>query len=126
MRDVLLVFLGSGLGGAARHLLSSAVNKLPSPAPFPVGILAVNILASLLAGLLAAGAASRLPLDDTRRLLLVAGFCGGFSTLSALTQQTLALWRDGHPAASAAYLLATLAACLAANTAGILLVAKHA
>lgn len=124
MRNALLVFLGSGLGGLARHLLSRHIDKLPHKLPFPVGILCVNILASFLIGLIAAAAASRLNLGEEHRLLLAVGFCGGFSTLSTLTHQSLGLWQGGQTAAAIAYILTTLVTCLAANALGFSLATK--
>ena len=82
----LLVALGAGAGAAARHLLDRAVTR----GRFPAGILVVNLLGSLLAGVVAGAA----PGPRATELLAV-GVLGGFTTASTLAVDVLRLHRDG-------------------------------
>ena len=98
----LLVAAGGAAGSVCRWLLVSATQR----ADFPTGTLLVNALGSLLVGFLVArlGAA-----QDEARLLLVTGFCGGFTTFSAFTLETLRLAHEGRAARAIAYIAASLA-----------------
>lgn len=118
MKPLLLVFLGSGLGGVARYGLGRLLMGW-WPGYFPVGTLGVNVLACFLVGLLAGWADSRQLLGPAGRLLLVTGFCGGFSTFSALAHDTLLLLRVAPAWATPAYLGASLLLGLAATWLGL-------
>ena len=82
----LLVALGAGAGAAARHLLDGAHTR----GRFPTGILVVNLLGSLLAGVVAGAAPGPRATD-----LLAVGLLGGFTTASTLAVDVLRLQRDG-------------------------------
>ncbi len=91
MKNLLLVFFGSGLGGVCRYGLA---RWLDGPGAFPWGILLANGLACLLVGLALGLADQRPGLGPAGKLLLATGFCGGFSTFSALAADTLLLARQ--------------------------------
>ena len=82
----LAVALGAGAGAAARYLLDRAVTR----GRFPTGILAVNLLGSLLAGVVAGAAPGPRATD-----LLAVGVLGGFTTASTLAVDVLRLHRNG-------------------------------
>lgn len=82
----LVVALGAGAGAAARHLLDRAVTR----GRFPTGILVVNLLGSLLAGVVAGAA-----LGPRATELLAVGVLGGFTTASTLAVDVLRLQRAG-------------------------------
>lgn len=84
----LLVALGAAAGSVCRHLL----DRLLTRGRFPTGVLVVNLVGSLLAGVVA-GAAPGPALTD----LLAAGVLGGFTTASTLAADVLRLQRDGTP-----------------------------
>lgn len=119
-RFLLLVAAGGTVGTAAREAVALTV---PPVGGVPVGILAVNlagafVLGGLLEALLRSG-------DDVgrRRLLrlgLGTGFCGGFTTYSALATASALLLADGAGAAAAGYAGATLLLGAAATWAGVL------
>ena len=96
MLSYLYVALGSAAGGVARWSVGSWVQRLSGGAPpavFPVGTLLVNASGSLVLGLLAAVLAR--PGADGRAelawLLLGVGFCGGYTTFSTFSLDTIAL-----------------------------------
>ncbi len=89
IKDLLLVGLGSGLGGMCRYLVSQLL--VTTQNGFPWGTFTVNIVGSLLIGLLW-GLSSRLPsLSPVLTLLFMVGFCGGFTTFSTFSREGLTL-----------------------------------
>ena len=89
LKDLLLVGLGSGLGGMCRYLVSQLL--VTTQNGFPWGTFTVNIVGSLLIGLLW-GLSSRLPsLSPVLTLLFMVGFCGGFTTFSTFSREGLTL-----------------------------------
>lgn len=91
MYNIILVFLGSGLGGALRWLISTALN-----ATYPIGTMTVNVVGCLLIGMLNAWIAHLAPSSDAWRLLLVVGFCGGFTTFSTFANENVMMLRGGQ------------------------------
>jgi|SRR6476661_61692 len=96
-----LVALGGSAGALARYWLQQAVQGR-YPLSWPVGTGVVNVLGCLLAGLLL-GLLERHTLGAGWRLLLVTGFCGGFTTFSAFALENLALLRGGQLLTAAIY-----------------------
>ncbi len=95
MFTVLLVGLGGALGSIFRYLVSVTVQRFFS-APFYFGTLAVNILGCFLAGILIAAIEKQEWGNSHLRWLLVTGFCGGFTTFSAMSFESLALIKSGR------------------------------
>ena len=119
MSDVLIAGAGGFVGSAARYALTTWVmTRLASGTLFPWGTLSVNILGSLAVGALVGAMVGMGDLSERTRLLLVVGVLGGFTTFSALSNETFALVRGGHAAMAAAYVAATLVAGLASVWAG--------
>ena len=105
----LAVALGGALGAVLRWALGDAV---PDGAGFPWTTFVVNVSGSLVLALLPVFDAVR-----RRRVLAAAlgpGLLGGYTTLSAYSEQTRALLADGQTTTALLYLLGTLAACLVA------------
>ena len=100
-----LVALGSALGGGARYGVSTLGVRWLG-AGFPWGTLAVNVIGSGLIGWLA----SSLPPSSTR-LFWMTGICGGFTTFSAFSLETLTMMRQGEAARAALYTVASLVLC---------------
>jgi len=96
----LLVFLGGGLGAAARHWVNRTAMTLAGP-DYPAGTLVVNITGSIAMGMLAAWFAFRGETTTAaERLFLTTGVLGGFTTFSAFALDTTLMWeRHDWPAA---------------------------
>lgn len=95
MKQILLVFIGSGAGGSVRYLANVAISHIYKK-DFPLSILIINALASLLVGLLISLAQEREVLSANAQWLLITGFCGGMSTFSTFSVQTLKLIETGQ------------------------------
>jgi CrcB protein len=94
MKTLFLIGIGSSIGGMLRYLVSQQVQK-GFLTTFPYGTLSVNILGCFLIGLVFA-LSDRGGLSQDWRLFLATGICGGFTTFSAFSNETLALLRDGQ------------------------------
>lgn len=90
--NLVCVGLGGALGSVARYVLSHFVAKTCIVA-FPWGTLVVNVAGCLLVGFLS-GLVSASP--STWRLLLVTGFCGGFTTFSTFASESVGLVNSGQ------------------------------
>ena len=120
MYHVLLVFVGGGLGSLARYSLSRAVTG-SYLAAFPLGTLLVNVLASLILGLFLGWADGRNLSYPSFRLLVAVGFCGGFSTFSTFSAETLLLLKSGQGLLALLNVAGSVLLCLAATFAGVVL-----
>ena len=85
IRNILLVALGGAMGSVCRYLISKMITSA-----FPWGTFSVNIIGSLLIGLLV-GLSSRETISPEMKLLLVTGFCGGFTTFSTFANESFAM-----------------------------------
>ena len=108
-----LVALGGIVGCVARYWLSGVVQRLGDHG-FPSGTLAVNIVGSLLIGIVMTLSLERGLVDERLRILLTTGFCGGFTTMSTFSYETFALLQDGENLLAIANTGVTFAACLGA------------
>ena len=93
-----MVALGGSLGSATRYLFSCW-----NISSWPWGTFAVNILGSLLIGLLM-GMVGKGALSPEMKLLLVTGFCGGFTTFSTFANESLDMMKGGDMFLSALYI----------------------
>lgn len=119
MINLLLVALGGGLGAAGRHLVNLAALRSFGPG-FPAGTLAVNVLGSLLMGLLVGWLAARAGgSGNALRLFLATGFLGGFTTFSAFSLDVALLWERGALGVAALYAGISVTASILALFAGL-------
>jgi CrcB protein len=95
MNKLLLIFLGSGLGGILRYLISGWAQRFANGS-FPLGTLVVNFIGCLLIGFLAAAFAGRFLVREEYRIGLLVGILGGFTTFSAFGLETFRLTNDGQ------------------------------
>ncbi|MCK6456686.1 MAG: fluoride efflux transporter CrcB [Phycisphaerae bacterium] len=113
MYTLLVIFLGSGVGGVCRYALGGWVQRATGSL-FPVGTLAVNLLGCLVIGALAARFAGPQLVRPEIRLGLLIGVLGGFTTFSSFAFETLSLVNDREFGRAALNLLLTNALCLTA------------
>ena len=111
--NALVVFVGGGIGSLLRY----AVGHCIGAAAFPWATLAVNLGGSFASGLFG-GWGDRFGWSEAVRLALTGGLCGGFTTFSTFSKESLALAQSGRWGAFAAYALGSFAFGLAAVAAG--------
>jgi fluoride exporter len=91
---IVLVGVGSLVGGVLRYGLSTWVHRVLDNPWFPYGTLAVNVLGCLVIGFLAGLAETRTAFTSEARLFLFVGILGGFTTFSSFALETFSLARD--------------------------------
>ena len=115
-----LVFLGGGIGAALRHGVNLSSPRLFGTA-FPLGTLAINVVGSLLMGVVAGWFLLRGDPLPAWRLFLATGVLGGFTTFSAFSLEAVQLWQRGQAGLAALYVGGSVLLSLAALCAGLAL-----
>jgi CrcB protein len=114
----LVVFLGGGLGSVARH----GVNVLSAQylgTRYPIGTFCINVLGSLIIGILAEAFALKANLPMNMRLFLITGIMGGFTTFSTFSLEIGLLYERGELMTAAIYAVASVICALLALFAGM-------
>jgi CrcB protein len=117
VRNLLLVGLGGAVGAVLRWLISLAI---PTQS-FPWATLIINITGSFCIGIIF-GLVIQQQLSDQGRLFLATGLCGGFTTFSAFSLETVGLLQSGKTTAALAYVLASVVIGIAMSWLGIKLI----
>lgn len=91
MNHLVLVFVGAGVGGTLRHLVTGAVGRFGPTSSLPLGTLVVNLSGCLAAGIVAGLLTAASGVRDEHRALLLVGLLGGYTTFSAFGKETLQL-----------------------------------
>lgn len=91
MRNLVYIFLGGGLGSVARYLISNFTQKIWNVNSFPLGTFLVNVIGCFIIGFFVSYFAKS---DSSLKYLLIAGFCGGFTTFSTFSVENYALWQN--------------------------------
>jgi len=120
LKQVLLVFLGGGLGSVARYWLGLKLNNFENAIPF--GTLLANVLGSLLIGLILGYSAKTGVLNEQHSLLLATGFCGGLTTFSTFAYENHLFLKGNDYFTMIPYLAATFILGIAAVFLGMYLV----
>ena len=120
MINVLLVAIGGALGSVLRYLVGLWTLRQFGPG-FPWGTIAVNIVGSFAIGFLTEVIARKFNASIELRVLLVTGILGGFTTFSAFSLDTIALYERGAVAIAASYVIATIVISFGAVVAGLAL-----
>lgn len=115
---LLAIAAGGALGSVLRYLLGGAVQRAAA-AGFPFGTLAVNVVGCLIIGVLLQRFTNIEPSSPVRGLLIV-GFCGGFTTFSAFSTETVGLVNGGEYARALLYVFLSVALCLLATATGLI------
>jgi CrcB protein len=120
MIPLLLVGAGGAIGSVSRYYLAFAVARITGPG-FPFGTVLINILGSFIIGWFAefTAAYGRQPTSDTTRAFVMAGLCGGFTTFSAFSLQTIELVRAGQIGRASANVIFSVVLCLLATALGV-------
>lgn len=93
MKGLVMVFLGGGLGSVLRYLISISLNRTSYSIPW--GTFTVNIVGSLILGLILGVSFKSGYLNNNYVLFLASGFCGGFTTFSTFAYENQSLLRSG-------------------------------
>lgn len=115
-----LVFLGGGAGSLLRYLTGRLIPVTLSGSPFPSAILIVNVVASFLLGALVGWLMHR-SADESMRLLIGVGFCGGLSTFSSFSVDTVVLLQQGRLGAAILNIGLNMVLCLLTSAGGLAL-----
>ena len=102
MMGLLMVFIGGGLGSICRYGLSIYFNA--SPGEIPIGTLIANVFSSIILGFLVAYSIKIEP-GTMVKLLLMVGFCGGFSTFSTFSKEAYDLLQLGQQVMALGYVV---------------------
>ncbi len=111
MKQLLLVFAGGGLGSVSRFLVGKIYPAGISL--FPLGTLTANFLSCLIFGAVLGLSVEKLNLSDPLKLLIITGFCGGFSTYSSFTAETVELFKQSQSALAIGNIVANFALSVA-------------
>jgi CrcB protein len=111
------VALGSAVGGVSRYLVGGVLVR----EGFPWATLLINITGSFLLGFIIRIPGTPAGISPEVRALLTVGFCGGFTTFSTFTAETIRLAQDGSWPRAVAYVSASVVLGLAAGLAGLAL-----
>lgn len=108
----LLVMMGGALGTLARYAFS--ILAMPIDRELPFGTIIVNVTGSFVIGLFATLTMTqgRFPVSDNTRLFVMVGLCGGYTTFSSFSLQTLELLREGALGRAAVNVVASVLLCV--------------
>ena len=120
----LLIAIGGALGSLARYWISEALALTLGP-QFPWGTLCVNVTGSFLIGLAAGGSWDEVRLMDSTfvRHFLMVGICGGYTTFSSFSLQTVAMLQVGDVGRAAVNVVLSVLTCVAATWSGFAIAA---
>ena len=119
MGAYLSVAFGSAIGGMARYGFGNLVTRLLGP-EFPWGTIMINVIGSFVIAFFGTLTLSGGPFEagPNLRIFVMVGFCGGFTTFSSFSLQTLDLVLGGQWLSAIANILLSVVLCLLAVTAG--------
>ena len=106
VKDIIIVGIGSGIGGICRYLISSFMSQASNG--FPWGTFAVNVAGCLLIGTLW-GLLSRFQnVSPSFSLFLMVGFCGGFTTFSTFSKEGLTMLQANNYVLFSLYIIGSV------------------
>src|SRR6266700_6772229 len=113
----LLIALGGAVGSLIRYLIGGAVQRM-SAGGFPIGTIFVNVSGCFLIGILVRQFLN-MQLSPELRALLIVGFCGGYTTFSTFSAETVGLIEGGEYGRATGYVVLSVILCLTATFAGM-------
>jgi CrcB protein len=120
LNTVLLVGAGGFIGSIARYVTVQSVDRRLNSL-FPYGTLTVNILGSLILGMVISFLAKRTGISSEWKFFLATGFCGGFTTFSAFAYENYSLLEQRLTGTAIIYILASLVFGILAMALGMLI-----
>lgn len=118
MHPYVLVFVGGGIGSLLRYVSGRLIPATLTGSPFPNAILFVNMLASFILGVVVGWVINR-SAGEEARLLIGVGFCGGLSTFSSFSYDTVVLLQNGRIIAAFLNIALNVLFCLLASVGGL-------
>ena len=116
MNQYILVGVGGFLGSVVRYLLSTLIS-FDSPTSIPLGTFLVNVIGCFVIGVIYSFS-ERFMIGSEVRLFLATGVCGGFTTFSAFSAESIVLFRDGNYTFAVLYILSSVIVGLLATIFG--------
>jgi fluoride exporter len=120
MRTILVIGLGGAIGSISRYLVQVLITR-HFPGSFPAGTFLVNITGCFIIGLLFGLAARHPSLTVEWRLFLITGICGGYTTFSSFSYESIMLIRQGNYLYFLLYVLSSVVLGLLATVGGSML-----
>ena len=120
MKEILLVFLGGGLGSSFRWL----INRLIPSDSFPYSTISVNLIGCFLIGILAGYILTNSQFKSDIYPLLIVGFCGGLTTFSAFALDNYNLIKSNDFFNSILYITLSVTGCIIMIYAGLYIIQK--
>ena len=111
------IAIGSAIGGMSRYLVGGLVQRLAG-GTFPAGTLFINVTGSFLLGAILRYGVETTTLTPEVRALLTVGICGGYTTFSTFSYETVALLEDGEWTRAALYVALSVGLSLLATFLG--------
>ena len=104
IKNIILVILGSALGGASRFIASEII-KQKTAFKFPLGTFMVNLIGCFIIGIVYGYISRNAEDSNDLKLLLATGFCGGFTTFSAFAAENMELLKTGNQVTAISYIV---------------------
>jgi len=111
------IAVGSAIGGVSRYLVGGLTQRVVG-GTFPAGTLLINVTGSFLLGLILRYGVETSTLTPEVRAFLTVGFCGGYTTFSTFSYETVALAEDGEWTRAALYVALSVGLSLIATFLG--------
>jgi fluoride exporter len=120
MNQWILIFVGGGLGSLTRFSFSKFIQENIDKT-FPFGTLGVNVLASIVLGIFVGMVEVKSLTNPNYKALIAIGFCGGFSTFSTFSNDTLQLIQNNRLPEAILNVLLNVVLCILATFGGMML-----